>query len=191
MPLLPTRPQYAPPASNERWAVALFLLQAGETGLRLQVGPELREEGTRIIDNYIWRGQHPSTALGVLLSLRDIQGVLQALLGAVDGSVTHASLGRGAESPRRAEVRSGGSLITLGARSALQGNRGMREGGGSHGYRPAGNGARRAGGASPGATCPDKLRLGASEPWEEVEGEKVEGEAASVESSRGACRDWR
>lgn len=79
----------------------------------------------------------------------------------------------------------GGSLITLRARSAVQGNCGMKEGGGSHGYGPAGNGARRAGGASPGATCPDKLRLGACEPWEEVEGEKVEGEAASVESSQG------
>lgn len=82
----------------------------------------------------------------------------------------------------------GGSLITLGARSALQGNHGMREGGGGHGYgpaRPAGNGARHAGGASPGATCPDKLKLGAREPWEEVDGEKVEGKAAAVESGQG------
>lgn len=51
---------------------------------------------------------------------------------------------------------------------------------------PAGNGARRAGGASPGDTCPDKLRLGARELWEAVEGEEVEREeAASAESSQG------
>lgn len=54
----PPHLQSAPPASNKLWAVALFLLQAGETGLRLGfrwgLSSGRRQEGTCIIGNYIW-----------------------------------------------------------------------------------------------------------------------------------------